>query len=96
MESIKGADIWHQTRPLALEDLPDRAVSKPLMRMRFGPSNAAVLEPGVEFGVALKLGPGHEEAPTDNADLDLDLPFLPAKQFDNADVSTSATAAEFM
>ncbi len=53
MEIIKGADIWHQTRPLVLEGLPDRAVSKLLVRMRFGPSNAAILEPGIEFGVVL-------------------------------------------
>lgn len=78
MEAVERTDVGDKTRALVLEDLPDRSIPKLLVRIGFGPGNTAVLEPGVELGVALELRPGHEEPPSDNADLVLDLSLLPA------------------
>ena len=78
MEAVERTDVGRKTRALVLEDLPDRSIPKLLVGIGFGPGNTAVLEPGVELGVALELWPGHEEPPSDNADLVLDLSLLPA------------------
>lgn len=75
---VERADVGHQARALVLEHFPDRSIPKLLVRMGLGPGNAAILEPGIEFGVALELGPRHEEPPPDYADLVLHLPLLPA------------------
>lgn len=78
MEAVERTDVGHETRALVLEDLPDRSIPELLVRIGFGPGNTAVLEPSAEFGVALELRPGHEEPPSDNADLVLDLSLLSA------------------
>jgi len=78
MKAVEGVDARHQARALGLEHLAGRAIPKLWMRVRLGPSDAVILEPGVEFGVALELGPRHEEPPPDCADVVLDLSLLPA------------------
>ena len=78
MEAVERTDVGDKTRALVQEHLPDRSIPELLVRVGLGPGNTAILEPGVEFGVALELRPRHEEPPSDNTDLVLDLSLLPA------------------
>jgi hypothetical protein len=48
--------------------------------MRLCPGDAAVQQPGVEFGIAFEAGARREEPTPDDANLVLDLPFLPARR----------------
>src|SRR5699024_5672739 len=68
VEPIEGTDIGHEARALRLEDLPDRLVAQFRMRMRLGPGDVAIHQPGVELGVALEPRPRHEEPPADHSD----------------------------
>ncbi len=79
VEAVEPPGIRNQARSFLLEDLPSRPLAHLGMRVRLGPSKTAILEPGVELGVALEPRPRHEEPPADHADLVLDLAFLPSR-----------------
>jgi len=77
---VERTGIGHQARSLVFEHRPGGPLPDLGMGMGLGPGDATVLEPGVEFGVALDLWPRHEEPPSDHAHLVLDLPLLPARR----------------
>ena len=79
MEPVKRTCVGNKAGAFRLEDLPDCLVPDLRMRMGFGPGDTAIQEPGVEFGIALELRPGNEEAPAEHTHLVLHLPFLPAR-----------------
>jgi hypothetical protein len=76
---VEPPSIGNEAWTLLLEHLPGGAPPHLRMRMFLGPSDTAVLEPGVELGVALEPRPRHEEPASDDADLVLDLALLPAR-----------------
>ena len=80
MEPVKGPGIGYEACPLSLEHLPDRLVSHLRVRMRLGPGDAAIEQPGIQFRVAPEPQPRREEPPPHHADLVLDLPFLPTRR----------------
>src|SRR6516164_10105212 len=80
MESIETAAIGNELGTLFLEDLPDRPVRPFRMGMRLGPGDAFVHQPGVQLVIALDAQARREEALANEADLVLDLAFLPARR----------------
>ena len=78
MESIEGAGIGNELRPLRLEHIPDRLVCQFGMAMGLGVGDALIQQPGVQFVVGLEAQPRREEALAHQTDLVLDLPLLPA------------------
>ena len=52
MEAVERAGIGHKARPLRPEHLPDGLVAYLRMRLRLGPGDAAVDEPGVQLVIA--------------------------------------------
>ena len=44
MEAVERTDVGDKTRALFLEYLPDRSISKLLVRVGLGPGNTAILE----------------------------------------------------
>jgi len=79
VEAVERPDIGDEALALRLEDLPDGLVGQLGVALRLRQGDAAVLEPGVELGIALEPRPRHEEPPADHPDLVLDLAFLPAR-----------------
>ena len=57
------------------DHLPSCPIPELGMRVGLGPGDTPVFKPSVQFGIAFKLRSRQEEAPPDNADLVLDLPF---------------------
>src|SRR6202007_1221614 len=70
-----GNELW----PLRLEHLPDRLLGQLWMVMRLGIRDAFVEQPGVQFVEILEPQTRREEPLTDEPDLVLDLPLLPAR-----------------
>ena len=79
VESVEAAATGNELRTLVLERLPDRPPALLGVSVRLGPDDALVDEPGVQLAVALDLEPRREEALPHEADLVLDLAFLPAR-----------------
>src|SRR5260370_19136921 len=77
MESVEAAAIGNELGTLLLEDLPDRLLWPLRMRMRLGPGDAFVHEPGVQLVIALDAQAWREEALAHETDPVLDLAFLP-------------------
>src|SRR5690606_21503951 len=73
MEAVERPGVGHQPRTFLLEDLPDGPVAQLGMRVRPGPGDAAVQEPGVELRVGPEPRPRYEEPTPDHPDLVLDL-----------------------
>src|SRR5690606_9158335 len=80
MEAVERPGVGHQPRTFLLEDLPDGPVAQLGMRVRPGPGDAAVQEPGVELRVGPEPRPRYEEPTPDHPDLVLDLSLLPARR----------------
>lgn len=78
MEAIEAATIRHKPWPFFFKDVPDCFVGDLGVAMGLCIENALVNEPGVHLVVALESQARCEEAPARQADLVLDLPFLPA------------------
>ena len=78
METIEAAPVFHQARPLLLEDIPDRSLRKFGMPVGAGMGDALVQQPGVQLLIAVHPQPGREEALPHQPHLVLDLPLLPA------------------
>jgi hypothetical protein len=63
VEAVERSGIRHQARPLGLGHLPDRAIAYLGVRLRLGPSDAAVEQPGVELVVAREAQTRREQPP---------------------------------
>src|SRR6202035_1612011 len=79
VEAIKLAGIGNELRPLCLKYLPDRLLGQLRMAMRLGICDTLIEQPGVQFVKILKPQTWREEPLTDEPDLVLDLPLLPAR-----------------
>src|ERR1700683_3161297 len=79
VESIEPPGIGNELRPLCLEHLPDRLLGQLRMAMHLGVGDAFVEQPGVQLVKILEPQTRREEALTDEPDLVLDLPLLPAR-----------------
>src|ERR1700677_1538040 len=79
VESIEPAGIGNELRPLCLEHLPDRLLGQLRMGMYLGVGNAFIEQPGVQLVKILEPQTRREEPLTDEPDLVLDLPLLPAR-----------------
>ena len=79
MESVEADAIRNELRTLVLERLPDRLSALLGVSVRLGPDDTSVDKPGVQLAVALDPQPRREEALANQADLVLDLAFLPAR-----------------
>ena len=79
MEPIETAAIRNELRPLRLKNFPDHLIGPLGMGVRFRPGKTVVEEPGVQFVITLELQPRREEAFANEADLVLDLTFLPPR-----------------
>src|ERR1700732_1374637 len=79
VESIEPAGIGNELRPLRLEHLPDRLLGQLRMGMRLGVGDAFIEQPGVQLVKILEPQTRCEEPLTDEPDLVLDLPLLPAR-----------------
>src|SRR5438105_12228173 len=77
VESVEPARIGNELRPLRLEHLPDRLLGQLRMAMRLGVGDAFIEQPGVHLVVGLEPQPWRGEALADEANLVLDLAFLP-------------------
>ena len=80
VEPVEGSDVGREACPFRLEHLPDRLVPHLRMRVRLGPGDASVEQPGVQLRIVLEPQPRREEPPAHHADLVLDLPFLPTRR----------------
>jgi hypothetical protein len=78
VEPVKPPRIGHELWALRLEYLPDGLLGQFRMAVGLGVCNALVEQPGVQFVKVPEPQPRREEALTDEADLVLDLPLLPA------------------
>lgn len=80
MEAIAAPAIGDQRLTAGdLEHLPDRPVLALGTRREPSMGEEAVLQPGVELGMALQPQPGRAEALAPQAPLVLDVPLLPAR-----------------
>ena len=79
VESVEADAIRNELRTLVLERLPDRLSALLGVSVRLGPDDTSVDKPGVQLAVALDPQPRREEALANQADLVLDLAFLPAR-----------------
>lgn len=80
MEGVERAAVRDQRRALGrLEHLPDGPVLQLGMDGVLRVRDAAVLQPGVQLGIALEPQPRREEALADQPDLVLDLTLLPPR-----------------
>src|SRR5271154_3492150 len=79
VEAIEPAGIGSELRPLCLEHLPDRLLGQLRMGMHLGVGDAFIEQPRVQFVKILEPQTRREEPLTDQPDLVLDLPLLPAR-----------------
>ena len=77
MEAVKAARTGNQLKPLILKTIPDRRVRQLRVAVDFGICNALIQKPAIEFIIALHPQPWCEEPLPHQADLVLDLSFLP-------------------
>src|SRR6478736_2330859 len=80
MESIEPAGIGNELWPFRLEHLPDCLLGQFWMAVRLGVGDAFIEQPGVQLIIVFEPQPRREEALTDQPDLVLDLPLLPARR----------------
>src|SRR3974390_3074166 len=78
VEPIEPAGIGNELWPFRLEHIPDRLLGQFWMAVRLGVGDAFIKQPGIQLVVGLEPQPRREEAFTDQPDLVLDLPLLPA------------------
>ena len=76
---IEAAGIGNELRPFRFEHFPDRLLGQLRMAVRLGVGDAFIGEPVVQLVEALEPQPRREEALSDQPDLILDLPLLPAR-----------------
>ena len=80
MEAVEATAQRHEVLSFVLEDLPNRSIAHLRVAMRLGVGDTFVQEPGVQLVIALEPQAGCEEAFANDADLVLDLAFLPARR----------------
>ena len=78
MEAVEPTGIGNELGPFGFEYLPDRLLNQLRMAMRLGVGDAFIEQPGVQLVIVFEPKPRGEEAFTDQPDLVLDLPLLPA------------------
>src|SRR4249920_2248532 len=78
MVSVEPTGIGNEPWPFRLEHIPDCLLGQFWMAIRLGVGDAFIEQPGVQLVIVFEPQPRREEAFTDQPDLVLDLPLLPA------------------
>src|SRR5690606_29502295 len=80
VEAVEAAGIGDEAGAFFLEHVPDHALALLGMAVRLGPGYALVGQPAIQILQRLEAELGREEALAHQADLVLDLTFLPARR----------------
>ena len=79
MEAIESTRIGNELGSFGFEHLPDRLISEFRMAMRLRVGDTFIEQPGVQLVQVFEPQPRREEAFSDQPNLVLDLPLLPAR-----------------